>query len=46
MDLRIDNKCNESEVNYAEIGKNYKLPRGTKEESDEAYSFVAGILEF
>ena len=23
MDLRIDNKCNESENNYAEIGLNY-----------------------
>ena len=46
MDLRIDNKCNESEDNYAEIGKNYELPPRIEEDTDEAHSYVAGILEF
>ena len=45
MDLRINNKCNESENNYAEIGNNY-YSNGLEKDSDEANSFLAGNEEF
>jgi hypothetical protein len=45
MDLRINNKCNESEGSYAEIGNNY-YSNGLEKDSDEANSFLAGNEEF
>ena len=45
MDLRIINKCNESEDNYAEIGNNY-YSNGLEKNSYEANSFLSGNEEF
>ncbi len=45
-DININDNCNTNTESLSDFGDYYTLPDGIDEDSDEAYSYLAGAHEF